>query len=52
MFDTLVAACEVVNSKSCEVQCTEKVATVQADKVDELTIYLSEGATTAEIVTS
>ena len=34
VFEDVVASCEIVNSKSVEVQCTGRVHTVAIDKVD------------------
>eukprot|EP00033_Pygsuia_biforma_P000171 GCRY01000218.1.p1 GENE.GCRY01000218.1~~GCRY01000218.1.p1 ORF type:complete len:160 (-),score=38.15 GCRY01000218.1:54-533(-) len=51
-FDTLVATCEVVNCKHCQVQVTGTVPTVQVEKCDLITLYLSKEAKGLEIVTS
>lgn len=43
LFESVVAACDVVNSRTMEVQVTGTVPTIAVDKSDGLQIYLNPG---------
>ncbi|KAJ2707594.1 suppressor of rasval19 [Coemansia sp. IMI 203386] len=44
VFDSLVAECSIVNSKSVQVQARETVPSIQIDRTDGAQIFLSEAA--------
>lgn len=48
----VVAACEVVNSTSVEIQSNGIAPTIAIDKVDGCQLYLSEGSLSASITTA
>mmetsp|Transcript_10085 Transcript_10085/g.61316 ORF Transcript_10085/g.61316 Transcript_10085/m.61316 type:complete len:145 (+) Transcript_10085:1187-1621(+) len=52
VFDSVVSACEVINSRSIEVQCTGKVPTVTVDSTTGCQIFLSRDALGAEVLTA
>eukprot|EP00963_Diacronema_lutheri_P010117 scaffold967_cov321-Pavlova_lutheri.AAC.6 len=52
IFDSVVSACEVINSVSVEVQCTGKVPTITIDSTTGCQVFLGEDALGAEILTA
>jgi adenylyl cyclase-associated protein len=52
VFETVVASFEVVNSKSVEVQVTNKVPSIAIDKTSGCQVYLGASSLDTEIVTS
>eukprot|EP00241_Pyramimonas_parkeae_P000826 CAMPEP_0114264414 /NCGR_PEP_ID=MMETSP0058-20121206/23187_1 /TAXON_ID=36894 /ORGANISM="Pyramimonas parkeae, CCMP726" /LENGTH=580 /DNA_ID=CAMNT_0001381073 /DNA_START=115 /DNA_END=1857 /DNA_ORIENTATION=- len=52
VFEEVVAACELVNSQSVEVQCSKLVPTIAVDNVEGCQIYLSESSMHATITTA
>mmetsp|Transcript_7671 Transcript_7671/g.8801 ORF Transcript_7671/g.8801 Transcript_7671/m.8801 type:complete len:463 (+) Transcript_7671:112-1500(+) len=40
VFESVLATCEIVNSKSVKVQCNENAPTLSIDKTDGITIYI------------
>ncbi|KAJ2725213.1 F-actin-capping protein subunit alpha [Coemansia sp. Benny D115] len=44
IFDSLVAQCEIINSKSVQVQARESVPSIQIDRTDGAHVFLSETA--------
>ncbi|EDQ88715.1 uncharacterized protein MONBRDRAFT_37312 [Monosiga brevicollis MX1] len=52
VFDTVVAAFEVVNTQRVQIQVTGKVATISIDKTDGAQVYLSKDSLDAQIVTA
>jgi len=52
VFENVVASCEIVNSKSVQVQCTGIVPTVAIDKVDGCQLYLSKESLGASVLTA
>lgn len=53
LFESVIAACEVVNCRSVQVQVKGQCATVSIDKTDGIVVYLNrEGVKNTKIVTS
>jgi len=52
VFDTCVAAFELINCNSVQVQVIEKVKTISIDKTDGCQVYLSKDCLDAEIVSA
>ncbi|GAQ84855.1 Adenylate cyclase-associated protein [Klebsormidium nitens] len=52
VFEDVVAACEVVNSTSVEIQSNGVAPTIAIDKVDGCQLYLSAGSLNASITTA
>eukprot|EP00056_Hartaetosiga_gracilis_P001451 m.44984 g.44984 ORF g.44984 m.44984 type:complete len:470 (-) comp10646_c0_seq1:1178-2587(-) len=52
VFETAIAAMEVINSQSAQVQVLDKVPTISIDKTDGCQVYLSSSSLETEIVTA
>ncbi|CAI5439600.1 unnamed protein product [Caenorhabditis angaria] len=52
IFDGLVSQCEVINSKSCQIQTLGELPTISIQKTDGCQVFLSKSALKCQVVSS